>query len=98
MAGNDVEGLRYGVIDTPEKYWLTWKEECDEETSRTRSTALMQLCSKERLLEIIHDFIVFDAGTKKSAATTSTSASRQRRSACQREGGIIWHTQGPARA
>ena len=22
MAGNDVEGLRYGVIDTPEKYWL----------------------------------------------------------------------------
>ncbi len=27
MAGNDVEGLRYGVIDTPEKYWLAWKEE-----------------------------------------------------------------------
>ena len=26
MAGNDVEGLRYGVIDTPEKYWLRWKE------------------------------------------------------------------------
>ena len=22
FAGNDVEGLRYGVIDTPEKYWL----------------------------------------------------------------------------
>src|ERR1019366_2374578 len=22
LAGNDVEGLRYGVIDTPEKYWL----------------------------------------------------------------------------
>ena len=22
MAGNDVEGLRYGVIETPEKYWL----------------------------------------------------------------------------
>lgn len=26
MAGNDVEGLRYAVIDTPEKYWLEWKE------------------------------------------------------------------------
>lgn len=27
MAGNDTEGLRYGTIDTPEKYYLTWKEE-----------------------------------------------------------------------
>lgn len=27
MAGNDSEGLRYGAIETPEKYYLTWKEE-----------------------------------------------------------------------
>ena len=27
MAGNDVEGLRYAVIDTQEKYWLAWREE-----------------------------------------------------------------------
>src|SRR5262249_25938790 len=27
MAGNDTEGLRYGVIQTPEKYYLTWKED-----------------------------------------------------------------------
>ncbi len=27
MAGNDTEGLRYGVIETPEKQYLTWKEE-----------------------------------------------------------------------
>jgi len=27
MAGNDTEGLRYGTIQTPEKYYLTWKEE-----------------------------------------------------------------------
>lgn len=26
MAGNDLEGLRYGVIETPEKYYLQWKE------------------------------------------------------------------------
>ena len=36
MAGNDTEGLRYGTIQTPEKYYLTWKE--DERRSRTRST------------------------------------------------------------
>ena len=26
LAGNETEGLRYGVIETPEKYWLRWKE------------------------------------------------------------------------
>jgi type I restriction enzyme R subunit len=30
MAGNDTEGLRYGTIETPEKYYLTWKEENPE--------------------------------------------------------------------
>jgi type I restriction enzyme, R subunit len=25
MAGNDVEGLSYATIDTPEKYWLNWR-------------------------------------------------------------------------
>ena len=24
-AGNETEGLRYGVIETPEKHWLRWK-------------------------------------------------------------------------
>ena len=40
MAGNDVEGLRYGVIDTPEKYWLEWKEPSDDRgPARPRAAA-----------------------------------------------------------
>src|SRR5207247_11010822 len=31
VAGNDVEGLRYSVIDTPEKYWLSWRLPSDIE-------------------------------------------------------------------
>lgn len=27
MAGNDTEGVRYGSIETPEKYYLGWKED-----------------------------------------------------------------------
>jgi len=27
MAGNDTEGLRYGAIETKEKYYLSWREE-----------------------------------------------------------------------
>lgn len=29
LAGNDSQGLRYGTIETPEKYYLTWKEDED---------------------------------------------------------------------
>jgi len=30
MAGNDTQGLRYGTIGTPERYYLEWKEENPE--------------------------------------------------------------------
>jgi type I restriction enzyme R subunit len=97
IAGNDVEGLRYGVIDTPEKYWLSWRERSDIEDPLDR--ALSQLCSKERLLEIIHDFMVFDAGVKKTCRHNQyfgVKASQAR--IATREGGIIWHTQGSGKS
>ena len=87
MAGNDTEGLRIGVIDTPEKHFIEWKE--DEKATdplslfiRTQSESegykmdrhLVSICQKERLLDIIYNFIVFDSGTKRCAATTSISA------------------------
>lgn len=97
MAGNDVEGLRYGVIDTPEKYWLSWREDSDIKEPLDR--ALTQLCSKERLLEIIHDYMVFDAGVKKTCRHNQyfgVKASQAR--VAKREGGIIWHTQGSGKS
>ena len=72
MAGNDTEGLRYGTIETKEKYYLTWKEAGAE--GNPLDQALRQLCSKGRLLELAHDFVVFDGGTKKLCRHTSTSA------------------------
>ncbi|MGH8522693.1 MAG: type I restriction endonuclease subunit R [Gammaproteobacteria bacterium] len=97
FAGNDVEGLRYGVIETPEKYWLEWKEVGEDPNPLDRS--LMQMCSKERFLEIIHDFIVFDSGVKKTARHNQFFGVRaaQKRIAF-REGGIIWHTQGSGKS
>ena len=97
FAGNDVEGLRYGVIDTPEKYWLEWKEPSDVEAALDR--ALLQMCSKPRLLELIHDFIVFDSGVKKTARHNQffgVKAAQAR--IAKREGGIIWHTQGSGKS
>jgi len=97
MAGNDTEGLRYATIQTPEKYYLTWKEPGDEQNLLDRS--LLQLCEKKRFLEVIHDFIAFDSGTKKLCRHNQyfgvkVSQERVRR----REGGIIWHTQGSGKS
>lgn len=96
FAGNDVEGLHYGVIETPEKYWLRWKEEGE---NADLDLAITQMCSKERFLEIIHDFIVYDAGVKKSPRHNQyfgVKAAQAR--IAKREGGIIWHTQGSGKS
>lgn len=92
MAGNDSEGLRYGVIETPEKYYLRWKE---NDARYKLDHDLSILCEKKRFLEIIHDFIVFDGGVKKIARHNQYFAVKATQEKLQkREGGIIWHTQG----
>jgi type I site-specific restriction-modification system R (restriction) subunit len=224
MAGNDTEGLRYGTIETPEKYYLTWKEdtgsgggnggtgsklatgggsgggvgvgvrgtsitaapiivattttttaaepeamaaevEGNDDTTATTSTSapakasaapsnstananaaavvatgsssiigsvsnsantggrgnsgvssgnstnssvskldrldqeLIYLCQKERLLEIIHDFVAFDAGTKKLCRPNQYFGVRAAQESIRKqEGGIIWHTQGSGKS
>lgn len=97
MAGNDTEGLRYGVIETPEKYYMTWKE--SGEVSNPLHRALGQLCGKEQLLELAHDFVVFDAGTKKTCRHNQFFGVRAAQDRVKRrEGGIIWHTQGSGKS
>ena len=101
MAGNDTEGLRYGVIETPEKYWLRWKEAEAHPAAAENPLLreLSQLCGKKRLLEIMHDFIVFDAGVKKICRHNQyfgVQAAQAR--VKRREGGIIWHTQGSGKS
>ena len=97
MAGNDTEGVRYGVINTPEKYYLKWKEESDVANLLDRH--LLQMCNKERFLELIHDFIVFDAGIKKICRHNQYFGVKAlQKRVREREGGIIWHTQGSGKS
>ena len=103
MAGNDTQGLRYGVIETSAKYYLTWKEEkqtgIGAEIENPLDRGLTQLCNKKRFLELIHDFIVFDAGTKKICRHSQyfgVKAAQKR--VRDREGGIIWHAQGSGKS
>ena len=97
MAGNDTEGLRYGSIETKEKYYLAWKEESAVESLLDRP--LLQLCGKARFLELLHDFIVFDAGTKKLCRHNQYFGVRAAQDHVKRrEGGILWHTQGSGKS
>jgi type I restriction enzyme R subunit len=98
MAGNDTEGLRYGVIDTPEKQYLRWQEPGDL-PGGPLDRALEQLCRPERLLERVHDFVVFDAGTKKTCRQNQYFAVRAAQDHVRRrQGGVIWHTQGSGKS
>ncbi|MHC5727525.1 MAG: type I restriction endonuclease subunit R, partial [Nostoc sp.] len=99
MAGNDTEGLRYATIETPEKYFLTWKEDTNSDITDPLDKHLLQLCTKERFLELIHDFIVFDRGIKKVCRHNQYFGVNAAQSYLRRrEGGIIWHTQGSGKS
>lgn len=97
MAGNDSQGLRYATIDTPEKYYLTWKEDGPQENPLDR--AVLQVFEKSRFLELIHDFIVFDSGIKKLCRHNQFFGTKAAQAnARQHKGGVIWHTQGSGKS
>ncbi|HDS6843726.1 HsdR family type I site-specific deoxyribonuclease [Morganella morganii] len=99
MAGNDTQGLRYGTIETPEKYYLEWKEEHTDAYTHKLDFHLSRLCNKSRLLDIVHNYIAFDVGVKKLCRHNQffgVEAAKQH--IARREGGIIWHTQGSGKS
>lgn len=99
MAGNDTQGLRYGTIETPERYYLHWKEAVDNPFDSPLDWHLSLLCNKTRFLEIIHNFIVFDSGIKKTCRHNQYFGIQAAQQHIQRrEGGIIWHTQGSGKS
>ncbi len=96
MAGNESQGLRYGVIETKEKYYLSWKE---EGVQKNLFETIECFLKKERFLEFIHDFLIFDKGQKKCARFHRYFAVKKTQEFIhKKEGGIIWHTQGSGKS
>jgi type I restriction enzyme, R subunit len=101
FAGSDSQGLRYGTVTTKEEFFVEWKV-----ANRGPLTAgelldrpLAQMCEKSRLLDLIRNFIIFESGIKKvprphQFAGVKAAQERIR----QREGGVIWHTQGSGKS
>lgn len=99
LAGNDSEGLRYGTTATEEKYFMQWRED-EEDNSRLKlDKYLLKLCNKKRLLELLHDFVLFDGGKKKLPRYHQYFGIKAaQESVRRREGGVIWHTQGSGKS
>jgi type I restriction enzyme R subunit len=99
FAGSDSEGLQYGTTGTPEKYFLKWKEDEEDNEGYKLDKYLAKMCGKERLLELIHDFILFDGGIKKVPRVHQYFGIKAAQEHVKRrEGGIIWHTQGSGKS
>lgn len=99
FAGNDTEGLRFGTIGTPEKYFLTWKEDEADNSRFKLDKYLLKLCKTKRLLELIHDFVLFDGGIKKLPRVHQFFGVKAAQEFVKRkQGGIIWHTQGSGKS
>jgi type I restriction enzyme R subunit len=103
LAGSDSQGLRYGTIGTPEQFFVEWKDEAVAGTATAAGALLdrpmVQLCNKTRLLDLIRNFIIFDAGHKKVPRPHQffgVKAAQER--IAKREGGVIWHTQGSGKS
>ena len=107
LAGSDSQGLRYATTGTPEQFFAKWKDDARDTTSVGATSAagalldkpLAQLCAKRRLLDLIHNFMIFDAGQKKVPRPHQffgVRAAQER--IVEREGGVIWHTQGSGKS
>jgi type I restriction enzyme R subunit len=97
-AGNNSQGLHYGVIDTKEKFWLRWKEK-DDSVANELDRSVLQMFGKERLIEFIRDFLIFDGGRKKAARPNQYFAVKAAQPRIRaKESGIIWHSQGSGKS
>lgn len=109
LAGNESEGVKYGVIKTPEEFWLKWKEPTGEPCEPSQFSqadypnemmrSLLQMLEPSRLLEFIHDCIIFDGGIKKAARPNQYFAlAAAKKRFVKKDSGIIWHSQGSGKS
>lgn len=99
LAGNNTQGLRYGTIETPEKYYLSWKEDEHDNEDYKLDKYLKKLCEKSRVIDLLYNGVIYDAGVKKLPRPHQYFGLKAAQDFVKRrEGGIIWHTQGSGKS
>lgn len=78
--------------------------ETEEILPTVQDAYLYSLCRLERLMDLIHNFVLFDDGTKKVARYQQYFAIKKTVNRLlniengKRRGGVIWHTQGSGKS
>jgi type I restriction enzyme R subunit len=102
FAGNDSQGLRYGTVTTEAKFFVEWKAAAGKTPLAAGSLLdgpLAEMCEKSRLLDLIRNFIIFDAGRKKVPRVHQFHGVKAAQARIgKQEGGVIWHTQGSGKS
>lgn len=111
MAANKNE-TKYATCGTPDKFWSTWNEQYVERQNELLNKTvigrqvtkqdrdIISLFEKERFLELIKDFIIFEAGKKKICRYQQYFAVKAmlERIKLDKKGGVVWHTQGSGKS
>ena len=111
MAANKNE-TKYATCGTPDKFWSTWNEQYAEKQNELLNKTvigrqvtkqdrdIISLFEKERFLELIKDFIIFEAGKKKICRYQQYFAVKAmlERIKHYKKGGVVWHTQGSGKS
>lgn len=111
MAANKNE-TKYATCGTPDKFWSTWNEQYVEKQNELlnkividrqvtkQDRDIISLFEKERFLELIKDFIIFEAGKKKICRYQQYFAVKAmlERIKQEQKGGVVWHTQGSGKS
>ncbi len=105
LAGSDSQGLRYGTTGTPEKFFVEWKHHKVGSADETLAPGelldgpLSKMLAPERLLDLLRNFVIFDAGQKKVPRLHQYEGVKAAQERIQKhEGGVIWHTQGSGKS
>jgi type I restriction enzyme, R subunit len=105
LAGSDSQGLRYGTTGTPEKFFVEWKHHKVGEgdgslvVGELLDGPLRQILDPERLLDLLRNFVIYDAGQKKVPRLHQYEGVKAAQERIKRyEGGVIWHTQGSGKS
>ena len=111
MAANKNE-TKYATCGTPDKFWSTWNEQYVEKQNELldktvigrqvtkQDRDIISLFEKEKFLELIKDFIIFEAGKKKICRYQQYFAVKAmlERIKHDQKGGVVWHTQGSGKS
>jgi type I restriction enzyme, R subunit len=105
LAGSDSQGLRYGTTNTPEKFFVEWKHHRvggdvgSLAVGELLDEPLRHMLDPQRLLELVRNFVIYDAGFKKVPRLHQYEGVKAAQERIKKfEGGVIWHTQGSGKS